>query len=80
MMRVTVYSKPNCVQCDATKRRLDERGVTHAVVDLSQNPDALQMILGLGHRSIPVVAVDGKVAWTGFRPDLIDELAAEGAA
>ena len=31
-MSITVYSKPTCVQCTATTRALDARGVSYDVV------------------------------------------------
>ena len=33
---VTVYSKPACVQCDATYRALDKHGIAYDVVDLTR--------------------------------------------
>ena len=35
-MTVTVYSKPACVQCTATTRALDARGIAYQLVDLTQ--------------------------------------------
>ena len=32
---LTVYTKPGCVQCTATYRALDEKGIPYDVVDLS---------------------------------------------
>ena len=40
-MTVTVFSKPSCVQCDATYRALDKHGVTYNTVDISQDAAAL---------------------------------------
>lgn len=74
-MTVTVYHKPHCVQCEATMRQLVDRGVAFTAVDLSQDEAALQLVTGAGYRTAPVVAVNGQIAWAGFRPDLIDALA-----
>ncbi len=41
---VTVYSKPTCVQCDATYRALDKHGIAYDVVDLTQDPTALELV------------------------------------
>ena len=71
---VTVYSKPSCVQCTATYRRLDAKGISYKILDVSQDEEALDKIKSLGHLQAPVVVtVDSN--WSGFRPDLIDELA-----
>ena len=34
-MTVTVYTKPSCVQCNATYRALDSKGIEYEVLDLS---------------------------------------------
>ena len=39
---VTVYSKPSCVQCNATYRALDSKGIDYEVLDLSEDPAALE--------------------------------------
>ncbi len=70
-MTITVYSKPNCQQCTATKRKLDLLGVTYDVVDLTEDAAAMDRVTGWGYRSAPVVEVGPDYHWTGFRPDLI---------
>ena len=71
----TVYTKPACVQCDMTKRYMDKNGIAYTTVDITQDPDALEMILGMGFQSAPVVISD-KGSWAGFQPDKINLLAA----
>jgi len=78
-MSVTVYSKPQCVQCDATYRALDKKGIEYTVVDITKDPEALEMVRSLGHLQAPVV-VAGEDNWSGFRPDQISKLAAKVAA
>lgn len=73
-MSITVYSKPRCVQCDATKRALKKQGIAYAEVDMSQEPDALEHVKSLGFVQAPVVVADGD-SWSGFRPDKIKALA-----
>ena len=73
-MSITVYSKPSCVQCDATYRALDKRGIEYTVVDISQDAEALEMVRGLGYMQAPVV-VAGDAHWSGFRPHQISKLA-----
>ncbi len=67
---VTVYSKPACVQCTATTRALDRRGVAYRVVDLTEDAAAMEHVTALGYRQAPVVVV-GDEHWAGFRPDKI---------
>lgn len=73
-MTITVYSKPACVQCTATTRALDARGLQYDVIDLSQDSDALQKVQQLGYRQAPVV-IAGDSHWAGFRPDMIARVA-----
>lgn len=78
---VTVYSKPNCVQCVATLRALNRQGIDHTVIDITQDENAYTLVKGLGYSQAPVVivrdadqAVTGQ--WSGFHPDEIKALAA----
>ncbi|GAA1767069.1 glutaredoxin-like protein NrdH [Agromyces humatus] len=73
-MTVTVYTKPSCVQCNATYRALDSKGIEYEVLDLSVDENALAQVKELGYLQAPVVITD-EGHWSGFRPDKIDELA-----
>ena len=72
-MIVTIYSKPACVQCTATTRAMDAKGIAYRLVDVTADTEALSYITGLGYRQAPVV-VAGANHWSGFRPDMIDRL------
>lgn len=72
-MTITVYSKPSCVQCNATYRALEQSGIPYQVIDLSLDELALQTVRGLGYLQVPVV-VAGDDHWAGFRPDKIKAL------
>lgn len=73
-MDITVYSKPLCVQCDATRRALDKAGIAYELVDVTEDPDALARIKALGYFQAPVV-VAGDDHWSGFRPEKLKTLA-----
>lgn len=77
-MNVTVYTKPACVQCNATYRALDKKGIEYRSVDVTQDPEALARLKAMGYMQAPVVVADGD-HWSGFRPDKIEALA-QGAA
>lgn len=79
MATITVYSKPACVQCDATYRALDKRGIDYTVVDISQDVEALEMVRSMGYMQAPVV-IAGDQHWSGFNPDRITALATAVAA
>jgi glutaredoxin-like protein NrdH len=72
---ITVFSKPACVQCDATYRALNKHGLEYTVVDISTDAEALESVKALGYQQAPVVFADGD-HWSGFRPDKIKALAA----
>lgn len=73
-MGITVFAKPNCQQCAATEHRLTELGIDFTVIDLSRNPQTLAQLVDAGYRQAPVV-VAPNATWSGYRPDLIDDLA-----
>lgn len=73
-MSVTVYTKPACVQCNATYKALDKAGIEYNVVDITTDPEARDYVMALGYLQAPVV-VAGNDHWSGFRPDRIKTLA-----
>ena len=78
-MTITVYSKPACVQCTATYRALDKLEADYDVVDISQDADARDYVMSLGHLQAPVVIVDGE-HWSGYRPDRIKSVVESATA
>ena len=72
-MSITVYTKPQCVQCGATIKALDKAGITYELVDLTTDIDARDYVMALGHLQAPVVVTDTD-HWAGFRPDRIKNL------
>ena len=73
MSTITVYSKPRCVQCDATHRQLDRLGIPYVSVDVTTDLPARDRIMALGYSSAPVV-IAGQEHWCGYRPDRIANL------
>lgn len=76
-MTITLYTKPACMQCNATKKALDRAGLDYTMVDISQDEEARDHVLSLGYLQAPVVEVDGDNPshWSGFRPERINQLA-----
>lgn len=58
-MKVVVYSKANCPQCVKVKNELMLRAVEFEEVRVDLDPQARQMLIDNGHRSAPVIYVDG---------------------
>jgi len=82
MITVTVYSTgPGCQRCRLTCQCLEQAGIRHTVVDVTLEANAAARVFlveELGYTEAPVVVVDAEPEhhWCGFRPDLIDRLAA----
>ena len=76
---VTVYTKPADIQGDATIRALEKKNITYRIIDISQDQEALERLKALGYMQAPVVTTDSD-HWSGFRPDKIEEIAAENLA
>lgn len=73
-----VYSTPHCMQCKMTYVALDAKDIPYTVVDLRENPAALEYVTGeLGYTQAPIVVVSDDDHWSGFRPDMIERIAAQ---
>ncbi|EOM76262.1 glutaredoxin-like protein NrdH [Rhodococcus rhodnii] len=77
-MSITVYTKPACVQCNATYKALDKAGIEYTSIDISQDDEARDYVMALGYLQAPVV-VAGDDHWSGFRPDRIKALTVAAA-
>ena len=50
MSHITVYTKPACVQCNATFRALKRAGVLDlTVVDITEDAEARDYVMSLGY-------------------------------
>lgn len=73
-MNIKLYSKPSCMQCDFTKKRLDQLGLEYETLDVTVDPVALEEVQAMGFQGLPVVVAEGREPWQGFRPDELDSL------
>ncbi|HFE3556350.1 TPA: glutaredoxin-like protein NrdH [Enterobacter hormaechei] len=78
-MSIIIYTRNDCVQCHATKRAMESRGVAFEMVNIDHVPDAADLLRAQGFRQLPVV-VAGETSWSGFRPDMINRLAEQGVS
>lgn len=67
---VKVYSKPNCMQCEFSKKYLTDKGVPFEEIDVFEDKEALAMLIDKGFSNMPVVDIDGEFH-TGFRPEIL---------
>lgn len=65
---ITVYTKPNCVQCDMTKKFLDKEGLEYSVEDITTPENELQLeyFRAEGYMAAPIVVTDKKT-WSGYQ-------------
>ena len=83
---VEVYTRPGCMQCAATKRWLNQRGVTYIEHDADAYADYLTHVLGC--KALPVVEVslipamdatrniggEHVTYWSQYRTDKLQQL------
>lgn len=82
-----MYTKPGCVQCDATKRGL-KNGLVKAlgeddgvkvfedrvkILDMAVDPSYIDDAKALGYSAAPVCYIRGD-HWYGFRPDKVKDV------
>lgn len=76
MLKVTVFTKPNCPGCKATVKKLAQLNIEHASMALDD--ESIERFRSEGLASAPVVEVDlGEGAqwrWAGYSPTQIDRL------
>ena len=78
-MSITLYTKPACVQCNATKKALDRAGLEYTSVDVTLDEEARDYVMALGYVQAPVVEANGE-HWSGLRPERIKALATVAAS
>ncbi|MDM2175292.1 glutaredoxin-like protein NrdH [Mycobacteroides abscessus] len=72
---VTVYTKPGCIQCEATKKALKKNGVPYTIRDVTVDAAARDAVMKLGYSAAPVVVTAEGDHWAGFRPDRLKAIA-----
>lgn len=74
---ITVYSKPNCMQCEFTKKHLRDKNIPFKEINVYENEQALNYVQELGFQSLPVIEAEGQEPFFGFRPERLDKLVQE---
>lgn len=72
-MKVTIWTKSSCVQCDQTKKQFDKLGIRYEEQSLEDNPLVLEGFKAQGLLAAPIVTTDSR-SWSGFRLDKIQSL------
>lgn len=72
---VIVYVQPKCMQCEFTKKFLNQHKVSFTTVDMSIDASAREYVKDtLGFTSAPVVVIEGEEPFFGFQPDRLESL------
>lgn len=74
-MKITVYTKSNCVQCEQTKKQFDKFGINYDLVNLEENPLIVEGFREQGLLAAPIIETSSGLRWSGFRLDKIKSLA-----
>lgn len=56
-----IYGKPNCVFCEMAKTLLGMKAIDYDYVDLSEDRAALSLIKSEGHKTVPVIKLNGRL-------------------
>jgi glutaredoxin-like protein NrdH len=72
MIKVKVYTKYGCPQCEMTKTVLNGEGIEFDSINIEDDQVAYDYVVNeLNLRQMPVVVVEGKEPFSGFRPDIL---------
>jgi len=74
MNNITVYSKDNCSNCEATKNLLNNRGIDFEEVNISHDEEGLNFIKENGYKSVPVTITDKGQVIQGFNINELSQL------
>lgn len=69
---ITIYTNPNCAQCDQTKRFLEKNKIKYEARMLADSPEIQPLIEQRGYRVAPIV-VTSDDDWSGFKIDKLNE-------
>jgi glutaredoxin-like protein NrdH len=85
-MKITVYGKPNCVQCHYTRTDLEDSGITYEYRDVTTDSEAdaqAHQLVAEYHllMNLPIVVVRNnhrQIAWAGYKRDKLKGLRKTG--
>ena len=73
-MKATVYSQPECGQCEQTLAVLSNApGVEVEVKNVREDPKAFEFVVLQGFKATPVVHTEDGDVWCGHNPVLLQD-------
>ena len=73
-MKITVYTKNQCVQCQMSKNVLNDLGINYTEKNVDTNEKFMDEAKVTGYKSMPIILKDGQVIASGFIPDVLNQL------
>ena len=73
-MKITVYTKNQCVQCQMSKNVLNDLGINYTEKNVDTNEKFMDEAKATGYKSMPIILKDGQVIASGFMPDVLNQL------
>ena len=73
-MKITVYTKNQCVQCQMSKYVLNDLGISYTEKNVDTNEKFMDEAKATGYKSMPIILKDGQVIASGFMPDVLNQL------
>ena len=70
---VTIYSKPDCMQCKFTKNWLEKHEIEYLELDCTKDTNYIDEVREMGFQTLPVIVIDRHEAFYGFNPDKLEE-------
>ena len=70
---IKVWTNNNCVQCERTKKFLNDSNIEYVEISLLDNMENAKRFVEMGFRSAPIVETDSDI-WSGFKLDKLKEL------
>ena len=79
---LTVYSKTVCPYCVQAKNYLKQNNIDFTEINIEQDEQAREYIMGQGHRTVPQIYFQGRIfvegGWQGLskmsREDILNEI------
>ena len=63
---ITIYSKPQCVSCEQTKKWLERNGLEYKEEQLADHPDVVEEVKASGFTAAPICVTDQGIWWAGL--------------
>jgi glutaredoxin 3 len=58
---LTIYSKNRCPFCEQAKALLKNKGIDFEEIKIDENSDAMEFVVGEGHKTVPQIYYNGEI-------------------